>query len=121
MGGTSRIYSGWHRVLPYFPNLLGQLAPADVQILDILYEISVDCPSELDHGMPIDSLKPTTNTADEEFHDLAIANLIRQGLCEYCDILYSNPPNIGLTKFGFAFVRACKSPNEKKQETEDKP
>ena len=116
----------------YFSDILRQLTPLDVKILDIVYNACNSIP-KINLGMHIlngDDVI-TALSIDKESYDLSVLNLIRLELCHYPQV--TSVYDIGgewmrkegvarfrMTKLGFAFAAACKSPKEKRKDDEGK-
>ncbi len=115
--------AGVYEVPPSFPDVLRQLSPKEAALLDAVYEAAIQHPPEewSHRGALAAAAQQFVDMNDEEFA-VGKQNLIRLGLCrdpangfEFTDQDFKyqivDSHLICLTRYGAAFVRACRTPS----------
>jgi len=103
-------------ILPSFADILRQLSPKETAILDKLYGVFVVGSSDKEDL--VNTLIPVAENFDEYDRDqfaIAFDNLKRLDLLKSFGEVDSPalyPKNLCLTRLGFAFVSACRSPGK---------
>ena len=109
---------GQDGVKPSFPDVLANLSPQEVALLDLLFDDIISNPKRFEKTFDSSEMASLIHISVQEF-EVILGNLIRLGICQppashggirigEFPIVMGTLKGFCLTPFGYAFIQACK-------------